>query len=41
MLPHSERATRALLVDRATGNVWALPWPFRVAPDGGNAPKGR
>jgi hypothetical protein len=40
MLPHSERATRALLVDRATGNVWALPWPFRVATDGGT-PNGR
>jgi hypothetical protein len=35
MLPHSERATRAVLVDRATGNVWALPWPFAAAADAG------
>lgn len=35
MVPHSERATRALLVDRATGNVWALPWPFTASADAG------
>jgi hypothetical protein len=40
VLPHSERATRAVLVDRATGNVWALPWPFRAAPDAGTRPSG-
>ena len=28
MIPHSERATRAILVDRATGRAWTLPWPF-------------
>jgi hypothetical protein len=28
MIPHSERATRAILVDRATGQAWMLPWPF-------------
>jgi hypothetical protein len=28
MIPNSERATRAFLVDRATGRAWALPWPF-------------
>lgn len=28
MVPHSERATRAILVDRATGRSWRLPWPF-------------
>lgn len=27
LLPHSERATRAQLVDRATGTIRALPWP--------------
>jgi hypothetical protein len=40
MLPHSERATRAVLVDRATGNVWALPWPFSAAADGGTGKGG-
>ena len=35
MVPHSERATRAVLVDRATGNIWALPWPFHRGADGG------
>lgn len=40
MIPHSERATRAVLVDRATGNVWALPWPFTVRPDAGGGGKG-
>jgi hypothetical protein len=28
MIPHSERATRVVLVDRASGRVWPLPWPF-------------
>lgn len=28
MLPHSDRATRAVLVDRATGRTWPLPFPF-------------
>ena len=27
LVPHSPRATRALLVDRATGAVQRLPWP--------------
>jgi hypothetical protein len=40
MFPHSERATRAVLVDRATGNVWALPWPFTVRADAGSARQG-
>jgi hypothetical protein len=40
MLPQSERATRALLVDRATGNVWALPWPFETAVDAGTGKGG-
>jgi hypothetical protein len=39
MIPHSERATRVVLVDRASGRVWPLPWPFVVragtAADGG------
>jgi hypothetical protein len=35
ILPHSERATRAILVDRATGYVWALPWPFPSVADAG------
>jgi hypothetical protein len=34
MIPHSERATRAVLVDRATGRLWLLPWPFARG-DGG------
>jgi hypothetical protein len=40
MLPHSERATRAILVDRATGNVWALPWPFAAGADAGTGKGG-
>ncbi len=28
MIPQSERATRATLVDRATGRAWVLPWPL-------------
>jgi hypothetical protein len=40
MFPHSERATRAVLVDRATGNVWALPWPFAARVDAGGGGKG-
>jgi hypothetical protein len=35
VLPDSERATRALLVDRATGTVWPLPWPFSQLGDAG------
>jgi hypothetical protein len=35
ILPHSERATRAILVDRATGYVWAVPWPFPSVADAG------
>jgi hypothetical protein len=35
MIPHSERATRVVLVDRASGRVWPLPWPFTARPDGG------
>ena len=27
LVPASDRATRALLVDRATGETWELPWP--------------
>jgi hypothetical protein len=27
MIPHSERTTRALVVDRATGRQWPVPWP--------------
>ncbi|HMI89615.1 MAG TPA: hypothetical protein VK550_36325 [Polyangiaceae bacterium] len=40
MLPHSERATRAVLVDRATGNIWALPWPFTAGADAGTSKGG-
>jgi len=40
ILPHSERATRAVLVDRATGNVWALPWPFAARADAGTGKGG-
>jgi hypothetical protein len=39
MVPHSERATRALLVDRATGRTWTLPWPFVEGKDAGAAPE--
>src|SRR5579859_7448245 len=28
LIPQSDRATRAILVDRATGRAWMLPWPF-------------
>jgi hypothetical protein len=38
MIPNSERATRAVLVDRATGGAWLLPWPFVSHADAG-APK--
>lgn len=38
MVPHSERATRARLVDRATGEVLELPWPFEEASVGQPAP---
>jgi hypothetical protein len=35
MIPHSERATRVVLVDRASGRVWPLPWPFTTRGDSG------
>ncbi len=35
MIPHSERATRVVLVDRASGRVWPLPWPFDARIDAG------
>jgi len=35
MVPHSDRATRAVLVDRATGQVWPLPWPLVARADAG------
>jgi hypothetical protein len=34
VIPHSERTTRALIVDRATGREWPLAWP-PVGRDGG------
>jgi len=34
-VPYSERATRAVLVDRASGAVWPLPWPFLLSGDAG------
>jgi hypothetical protein len=37
MVPQSERATRATLVDRATGEMWPLPWPFDARPGAGGA----
>jgi len=37
MIPHSERATRALIVDRATGRQWPVPWPPTVR-DAGPSP---
>lgn len=40
MIPHSERATRLLLVDRATGGAWVMPWPFATRADGGTAADG-
>jgi hypothetical protein len=27
MIPHSERTTRALVIDRATGRKWPIAWP--------------
>jgi len=33
MIPHSERATRVVLVDRSSGRVWPLPWPFTARSD--------
>ena len=35
MVPHSERATRAVLVDRAKAKAWPLPWPFVARADAG------
>ena len=40
ILPHSERATRVILVDRSTGNVWVLPWPFAPGADAGTGKGG-
>jgi hypothetical protein len=40
MIPHSERATRAVLVDRATGGAWFLPWPFVARADAGSTKDG-
>jgi len=40
MIPHSERATRAVLVDRATGGAWLLPWPFVARADAGSTKDG-
>lgn len=37
-VPHSERATKARLVDRATGKVVELPWPPVAAKAGPSAP---
>ncbi|HKQ71487.1 MAG TPA: hypothetical protein VJT73_19215 [Polyangiaceae bacterium] len=37
VMPHSERATRAVLVDRASGGVWPLPWPFAAKAGAGAA----
>jgi hypothetical protein len=41
LVPDSERATFAVLVDRATGQSWPLVWPPAVAPvaDGGAGPR--
>jgi hypothetical protein len=36
MIPHSERATRAMVVDRATGRRWPIAWP-PVGKDAGPA----
>jgi hypothetical protein len=36
MFPHSERATRVVLVDRASGRVWSLPWPLALRADAGS-----
>ncbi len=42
MIPHSERATRLVLLDRASGRIWNLQWPLPAGtdpghPDGGAA----
>jgi hypothetical protein len=37
-LPDSDRATRAQLVDRATGTVWRLSWPLISSADAGTGP---
>lgn len=37
-IPHSERATKARLVDRATGRIVELPWPLEEADAGQSAP---
>jgi len=38
MMPESDRSTRVLLVDRASGRTWAIPWPPNAAPDAGAIP---
>ena len=38
LVPHSERATRAQLVDRATGRSYPLPWPLDAAIADAGAP---
>jgi hypothetical protein len=35
-VPLSERATRAVLVDRSSGTVWSLPWPLTLPGDAGS-----
>jgi hypothetical protein len=37
MVPHSERATRLVLLDRASGRTWPLPWP--PPPNGEDRPR--
>lgn len=42
MIPRSERATRLVLVDRASGRTWSLPFPPDqplAGPDAGAAPR--
>src|SRR5262249_55159054 len=29
VVPHSDRTTRVVLVHRASGKKWPLPWPFQ------------
>lgn len=38
LVPKSERATKARLIDRATGKVVELPWPLEQADAGPGAP---
>ncbi len=37
MIPHSDRATRLVVVDRASGEEIPLPWPFDASPDAGSS----